>query len=867
MLRRMPPEKHRLCRLEGLEQRIVPSTISDLAYQLGAARVVEPQQNFFVYKDQDSAFNHGFPSGLFANTSATISKLHIDTGAIDDPSSSTGVSTDPNRLDRARGNVLRLTFDPLQAGEFVGLNVEEPENWGANQRGIGYALRGVTDLVLDARSPTPGGIRVQFGVGLRQTPFMLIPQSSTYTTLTIPLNTLIGGAPDLSSVHVLLTVGTNDVNAPNGGTLLIDNVRLTPVPAAALAVPSLPLATQTFGVIPLSTHASGRIAFPPDQVLRNPATAYESSLLLLALLDRGRTEDLAPARRIADGLVYALRHDNHGLPLPVAPGGATGLHNATFAGDLTLLNDQAPGLARAGDVRLAGFSCGDSPSGFCLFLDGATGGNNAFAMLALTRAYRVLGDTRYLDAARTIGNWIIGNLADTSGTGFGGFFLGYPDMGQAKVLEHSKSVENNADIFSALTQLAAVERGLGNAAAADTWTAWANRAGDFVMAMFDPALGRFYAGTVPVGTPARPGINPTGSVRGNDVVNVFDFLDSDSFTTLALAGAPRYRNAIDWHRPVQYVLDHFAQSVTAGGRSFSGFDIVSQPTAGPNGVAWEFTGQAIVLMRYVDRLYGESRFKAQADAYLQQIAQAQASAPFADGLGLVASTVQGGDTLPPIEQALSTPFQDIPERVGLAATTWAIFADQWVNVLSPPAYVSGVLVNGGAAQRSRVADVTIVFSTIVSLPADPRLAFRLTRTGPGSPAGDVTLAVDLSGSTAAQTVVRLTFLGSLTQFGSLIDGNYSLTVLSSQVAGPDGPLDGDGDGRPGGDFGAKFYRFFGDVNGDKKVDALDLFAFAGSFGKKRGDAGYLDYLDSNNDGVVDALDLFAFAGNFGKTLP
>jgi hypothetical protein len=48
---------------------------------------------------------------------------------------------------------------------------------------------------------------------------------------------------------------------------------------------------------------------------------------------------------------------------------------------------------------------------------------------------------------------------------------------------------------------------------------------------------------------------------------------------------------------------------------------------------------------------------------------------------------------------------------------------------------------------------------------------------------------------------------------------------------------------------------------------VDLFAFAGSYGKKRGDAGYLDYLDSNGDGVIDALDLFAFAANFGKTLP
>ena len=87
-------------------------------------------------------------------------------------------------------------------------------------------------------------------------------------------------------------------------------------------------------------------------------------------------------------------------------------------------------------------------------------------------------------------------------------------------------------------------------------------------------------------------------------------------------------------------------------------------------------------MRFVDNLYGESRFGTNAVFYLEQIRQAQASAPFSDGRGLVASTLQDGDLLPLLDQCLSTPFQCIPERVGLAATTWAIFADQSLNPLS-----------------------------------------------------------------------------------------------------------------------------------------------------------------------------------------
>ena len=64
--------------------------------------------------------------------------------------------------------------------------------------------------------------------------------------------------------------------------------------------------------------------------------------------------------------------------------------SAYTAGEIAFYNDQPPPeLGQAGDVRLAGFSgdtgtCG--PSGFCLVLDGAAGGSNATAILALLAA-------------------------------------------------------------------------------------------------------------------------------------------------------------------------------------------------------------------------------------------------------------------------------------------------------------------------------------------------------------------------------------------------------------------------------------------------------------------------------------------------
>jgi len=59
--------------------------------------------------------------------------------------------------------------------------------------------------------------------------------------------------------------------------------------------------------------------------------------------------------------------------------------------------------------------------------------------------------------------------------------------------------------------------------------------------------------------------------------------------------------------------------------------------------------------------------------------QAQNLAPFGDGIGVVGSVLQAGDILSPIGQCLNTPFQCVPERTGLAATNWAIYADQKFN--------------------------------------------------------------------------------------------------------------------------------------------------------------------------------------------
>jgi hypothetical protein len=164
-----------------------------------------------------------------------------------------------------------------------------------------------------------------------------------------------------------------------------------------------------------------------------------------------------------------------------------------------------------------------------------------------------------------------------------------------------------------------------------------------------------------------------------------------------------------------------------------------------------------------------------------------------------------------------------------------------------------VTVNDGAAQRSMVRSVTATFDEVVALGPG---AFQLT--GPGGP---VALTVDTSGSTATQTVARLTFGGPGVVAGSLADGLYTFRVVAAQVTAAGGqPLDGDGDGTPGGDSVTPLHRLFGDADGDRDVDATDFGAFRAAFGS--GPSAF----DFNGDNDTDASDFGQFRQRFGTSV-
>jgi hypothetical protein len=195
---------------------------------------------------------------------------------------------------------------------------------------------------------------------------------------------------------------------------------------------------------------------------------------------------------------------------------------------------------------------------------------------------------------------------------------------------------------------------------------------------------------------------------------------------------------------------------------------------------------------------------------------------------------------------------------------------------TPPKVLS-TIVNNGDIQRSRVTNIKVTFDSHVTLPAVPASAFHLFRQSDNA-VPTLSVAIDDSG---AGTVVTLTFTGTTSvDHGSLADGRYTLDVLQTQVFGPGGNLDGNGDGVPGDDYtligspgtSPNLFRFFGDITGDGTVSAADFNGTGptGSppnvIGFRQAFGGSYDPFDFDGDGAVAASDFIQFRLRFGGSI-
>jgi hypothetical protein len=225
---------------------------------------------------------------------------------------------------------------------------------------------------------------------------------------------------------------------------------------------------------------------------------------------------------------------------------------------------------------------------------------------------------------------------------------------------------------------------------------------------------------------------------------------------------------------------------------------------------------------------------------------------------------------PTFSQVANYPFRQ-PERVFFnpynQTEVWVTSFGGGLRVgtlaSSAPLNVASVQVDDGTGQRSTVRSLKVTFSGVATLGAG---AFDLTMLGTGG--GPVSLNVSTQ-VINGRTVATLTFLNhtDANSNASLADGNYSLTIHASAVTDGTGQqLDGDGNGTAGGDNVTSFYRLFGDVNGDRVVNAQDLTLFRATYGTTSTDPGYLIAFDFDGDGVINATDLSAFRQHYGAFL-
>jgi hypothetical protein len=202
-------------------------------------------------------------------------------------------------------------------------------------------------------------------------------------------------------------------------------------------------------------------------------------------------------------------------------------------------------------------------------------------------------------------------------------------------------------------------------------------------------------------------------------------------------------------------------------------------------------------------------------------------------------------------------FRDDAYTVYPSATYFFQGVVEVATTLSPT--VQSTLVNDGSSQRSMVNNLWVGFSTVVSI--DPG-AFEVRHQS-----GELVSLSVWSGEYDGRTWSYLTFTGPGIIGGSLADGNYILTIFGGLVHGLGGAdLDGDYDGTPGGDYTEAFSRLFGDSDGDRDVDLLDVAQFFSTYRRRAGDSGFLWYFDYDGDGHVHTADLLAFADRYDTTL-
>ena len=206
-------------------------------------------------------------------------------------------------------------------------------------------------------------------------------------------------------------------------------------------------------------------------------------------------------------------------------------------------------------------------------------------------------------------------------------------------------------------------------------------------------------------------------------------------------------------------------------------------------------------------------------------------------------------------------------------STLGNYYDSWADETPTPGYlpdrpqVEAIVINQGDLSRSSVNRLTVTFDSIVDI--EPN-AFVIHERDSGNEVENVVLDIQTAGG---KSIVDITFApgAQVVDRGnaghSLSDGTYQLTILRDRVrsAGTDTQMAFDHEfGEAATD---RFFRLFGDSDGDRDVDGQDYGRFGASFLQTSQDPNFDPEYDSDGDGDVDGQDYGRFGQNFLGQMP
>lgn len=181
--------------------------------------------------------------------------------------------------------------------------------------------------------------------------------------------------------------------------------------------------------------------------------------------------------------------------------------------------------------------------------------------------------------------------------------------------------------------------------------------------------------------------------------------------------------------------------------------------------------------------------------------------------------------------------------------------------------VLDVVVEDGTPQRSLVTELGVIISGQVELESDAITVLqRNDIIGPTGTSVDIEVATsELEGDTwVTVSFVDTTRSGT----GTLLDGNYQLTIDHTKVTAVNSNVTMVEDFVFGDEADENFFCFFGDSNGNRKVELLpDRVGFRESAGSSTGSSKYKAIFDFESNGRINIFDRVEFRTNFGKTLP